>query len=131
MLEKGPSGQPPPARVDLSLLAPAARRLLPFPCSRANRDQKHGSYGVSNCHNVFNRWADSYDIWHSHEPWLDARVSMFISNIHNLANNGHFVKVDHAESLRRKALITPIQFLCGWQIHTAFVDLITSSLRGQ
>ena len=53
MLEKGPSGQPPPARVDLSLLAPAARRLLPFPCSRANRDQKHGSYAVSNCHNVF------------------------------------------------------------------------------
>ena len=56
---------------------------------------------------------------------------MFISNIHNLANNGYFVKVDHAESLRRKALITPIQFLCGWQIHTAFVDQITSSLRGQ
>ena len=113
-------------------VAAGASRSPPSPLpplsSRAHRGQKHGSYTVSNCHNVFSIGVILMKFG-THWPWRDACVSLFISNSLNLANNGHFANVD--QSLRRKALITHIQFLCGLQIHTAFVGRITSSLRGQ
>ena len=44
MLEKGPSGQPPPARVDLSLLAPAAFSPSPAPVLTETRNMGFMGY---------------------------------------------------------------------------------------